>query len=126
MAKEVGSNFNRDFRNTINENVAEQNQLKQSTEKNTLDQQELEGKQVEMESLLLEYLSTQKNIQTQVNNLVLSGDSSIEAAQARSRTERNRTVTNHDTLKARLDATDQDIFNLLERLERLERLSGGG
>ena len=80
--KQLGRDLDRDFRNNLNQNFKD------------------------IESDIKE---TKSNLQTQLNQLVIEGDSSVEAAQARV-DEQGNTFT---TLKERLDTKEEQFTSLL-------------
>lgn len=101
---------NRDFRNNTNSNW---NQLENTY--NDIDQKT--GQAVEDSSVASEYAEEanqlSQSVQEQLNTIVINGDSSVEAAQARLDTDGN----NHNSLKGRLDNDFKKNANRIEILQ---------
>lgn len=98
--KEIGTGWNRDNRNAMNDNFKElyaQKQIADNAEAAAKDAKSAASAAV---TTAEQALSQSQDTQAQLDQIVIEGDSSVEAAQARV----DEDGTAHSTLKARLDS----------------------
>ncbi|MBO1583357.1 glycosyl hydrolase family 28-related protein [Bacillus sp. XF8] len=123
VIKELGTNWNEQYRNDLNNNFKElagldaiaTGALSKATaaeqKSNSAEQHSISAEQIAQEAKITSETAniTSQSVQEQLNQIVVEGDSSVEAAQARV----DVNGVSHATLKKRIDSDVQSINMLI-------------
>ncbi|TCD28077.1 glycerophosphodiester phosphodiesterase [Bacillus wiedmannii] len=115
--KELGPNFDRDWRNDLNNNFKELDGVKGSVNDAVNKAKTAEQIANDAKTTANSANNTSNSVQKQLDTIVINGDSSVEAAQARV----DALGNSHDTLKGRADSDFLIHNNKIDILQQNKR-----